>query len=123
MKSKLSVNSSKRDRIRRRVRSKVSGTAERPRLSVFKSSKHVYAQLIDDINGVTLASCSSLVKDLKSDLDGKPASEKATHVGKKIAEVAQSKNITNCVFDRSGYKYHGVVKAIADGAREGGLNF
>ena len=121
--SKLSANYSQRDRIRRRVRSKISGTADRPRLSVFKSSKHIYAQLIDDETGTTLASSSSLGKDIKTELDGKPALDKATAVGKKIAEIAQSKNISTCVFDRSGYKYHGVVKAIADGAREGGLNF
>ena len=116
-------NITKRDRIRRRVRSKISGTAERPRLSVFKSSKHIYAQLIDDKGGVTLAHSSTLSPDLKDALNGKSRMEKAKLVGEKIAEYAKNENIETCVYDRSGYAYHGIVKAIAEGAREGGLKF
>jgi large subunit ribosomal protein L18 len=113
----------KRDRIRRRVRGKISGTAVRPRLSVFKSSKHVYAQLIDDTTGTTLASASSASKSFaEANADAKGL-EKARVVGKQIAELAKENEITTCVFDRSGYKYHGIVKEIADGAREGGLQF
>ncbi len=113
----------KRDRIRRRVRSKISGTPDRPRLSVFKSSKHIYAQLIDDINAKTLAHASTLSPELKSETTDKKGMENARLVGKKIAEIAQQSNITTCVFDRSGYAYHGLVKELADGAREGGLKF
>lgn len=116
------LTKTKRDRIRRRVRGKISGTATRPRLSVFKSSKHVYAQLIDDTNGQTLAHASTLAKDLRETTGKKPL-ELAREVGKRIAELAKEKEITTCVFDRSGYKYHGIVKEVADGAREGGLNF
>jgi len=118
-----SKNLTKRDRIRRRVRGKVSGTTERPRLSVFKSSKHVYAQLIDDTTSTTVAHATSLSKDLSDVLEGKSKGERAREIGKKIAELAKEKEITTCVFDRSGYKYHGIVKEIAEGAREGGLQF
>lgn len=116
-------NISRRDRIRRRVRSKIFGTPERPRLSVFKSSKHVYAQLIDDTNGVTLAHTSTLSPELKSEIDGKAGMEKARIVGAHVARLAQEANISTCVFDRSGYTYHGLVKELAEGAREGGLKF
>lgn len=116
-------NITKRDRIRRRVRSKISGTAERPRLSVFKSSKHIYAQLIDDNAAVTLAHVSTLSPDLKDSLTGKAGLEKAKLIGIKIAEYAKEANIETCVYDRSGYAYHGIVKEIAEGAREGGLKF
>jgi large subunit ribosomal protein L18 len=115
----FSKNLTKRDRIRRRVRGKISGTSERPRLSVFKSSKHVYAQLIDDTTATTVAHATSLSKDLAD----KSKMESAREIGKKIAEIAKEKEITTCVFDRSGYKYHGIIKEIADGAREGGLQF
>ena len=104
----------------RRVRAKISGTAECPRLNVFRSSKHIYAQLIDDINGVTLASASSLSKDL--DVDGGNKSG-AREVGKLIAKNAAEKGISDVVFDRGGYLYHGRVQELAEGAREGGLNF
>jgi len=113
----------KRDRIRRRVRSKISGSTERPRLSVFKSSKHLYAQLVDDTTATTLAHASTLSPDLKTDLSDKSGMEKAKAVGMRIAELAKEANISTCVFDRSGYAYHGLVKEIADGAREGGLKF
>ncbi|MCC5935007.1 MAG: 50S ribosomal protein L18 [Candidatus Cyclonatronum sp.] len=116
-------NITKRDRIRRRVRSKISGTPQRPRLSVFKSSKHIYAQLIDDKNAVTLAHASTLSPDLKELLDGKAGLEKAKLIGLKIAEFAKESNIETCVYDRSGYTYHGIVKEVAEGAREGGLKF
>jgi large subunit ribosomal protein L18 len=119
----VKTKKSQRERIRRRVRSKVAGTAERPRLSVFKSSKHIYAQLIDDDTASTLAHVSSLSKDLADAVKGKTRMETATEVGKKIAELAKENKITTCVFDRSGYRYHGIVKQIADGAREGGLKF
>lgn len=105
-----------------RIRKKISGTQERPRLVVFRSNQHLYAQLVDDVNGVTLASSSTqvLAKDgeaLKANKDS------AAKVGKAIAEAAKAKDIETCVFDRNGYIYHGKVKALADGAREAGLKF
>lgn len=109
----------RRERIRRSIRGKVSGTAERPRLAVFRSNIHIYAQLIDDTTGHTLAAAST-VQD--NDLAGN-GSEKASAVGKKLAERAKAAGIETCVFDRAGFPYHGRVKALADGAREGGLNF
>ncbi len=102
----------------RRVRGKISGTATCPRLNVFRSAKHIYAQLIDDVAGVTLASASSMDKDFKGNggnIDG------ANSVGKLLAEKAKAKKITTVVFDRGGFIYHGRVKAVAEGAREGGL--
>jgi len=103
-----------------RVRGKVSGTAARPRLNVFRSSKHIYAQLIDDVAGKTLASASSM--DKAFDGNGGNA-EGAAVVGKALAEAAVKQGISEVVFDRSGYIYHGRVKALAEGAREGGLKF
>ncbi|MEM8886689.1 MAG: 50S ribosomal protein L18 [Bacteroidota bacterium] len=111
----------RRNRIRRRLRTRISGTAAKPRLSVFRSNKQIYAQLIDDESGVTLASCSSREKDLN--LQAVSKTESSKEVGKKLAEIAKSKGIEAVVFDRGGYKYHGRVKALAEGAREGGLNF
>jgi large subunit ribosomal protein L18 len=108
-------------RRRRHVRSKVKGTAERPRLTVFRSSKHIYAQLIDDANGVTLAAASSRTKGAALKYGGNIKASQA--VGKKIAEVALAKGITLAAFDRGHYRYHGRVKALADAAREGGLKF
>ena len=102
----------------RRVRGKVNGTAERPRLDVFRSSKHIYAQIIDDVTGNTLVAASSMDKDFE-DFGGNAAAANA--VGKAIAEKAKAKGITAVVFDRGGYIYHGRVKALAEGAREGGL--
>ena len=99
----------------RRVRNKISGTAARPRLDVFRSAKHIYAQIIDDEQGVTLVSASTMDKDFNG--NGGAAAE----IGKKIAAKALEKGITEVVFDRGGYVYHGRVKALADGAREGGL--
>ena len=103
-----------------RVRGKISGTAERPRLSVFRSENNIYAQIIDDVNGVTLAAASSNEKEF----EGLGSNcEAAAKVGKLIAERAKLKGIENVCFDRGGYLYHGRIKALADGAREGGLNF
>ncbi len=103
-----------------RVRNKISGTAECPRLNVFRSSKHIYAQIIDDVKGVTLCSASSMSKDFEGNGGNK---EGARKVGEMIAKAAADKGIENVVFDRGGYIYHGVVKELADAAREGGLNF
>ena len=104
----------------KRVRGKVSGTPERPRLNVFRSETNIYAQIIDDVNGVTLASASSLDKAIEG-YGGNVAA--AAAVGKLVAERALAKGIENVVFDRGGYLYHGRVQALAEGAREGGLKF
>ena len=104
----------------KRVRAKISGTAECPRLNVFRSLQHIYAQLIDDVAGVTLVSASSTEKDFTNYGGNKDA---AKEVGKILAERAKEKNITDVVFDRGGYVYTGRVAALAEGAREGGLNF
>jgi large subunit ribosomal protein L18 len=109
----------KRKRRHRRVRGRVQGSAARPRLCVFRSSKGIYAQVIDDDAGVTLASASTLVLDGASG----SKSEKAAEVGKLVAQRARDAGIEKVVFDRGGYLYHGRVKALADGAREGGLEF
>jgi large subunit ribosomal protein L18 len=101
----------------------VSGTASRPRLNVFRSLANIYAQLIDDQSGVTLVSASTIDADLKGTLAGKKKSEQAKLVGAAVAERAKAKGIRVAVFDRGGYRYHGRVKALADGAREGGLEF
>ena len=103
-----------------RVRAKISGTAERPRLNVFRSAKHIYAQVIDDVKGVTLASASTVEKDFDQYGGNKDA---ARAIGKKVAERALEKGISEVVFDRSGYIYHGRIKELAEGAREGGLKF
>ncbi|MGN1133751.1 MAG: 50S ribosomal protein L18 [Oscillospiraceae bacterium] len=103
-----------------RVRNKVSGTAECPRLNVFRSSKHIYAQIIDDVKGVTLCSASSMSKDFEGNGGNK---EGARKVGEMIAKAAADKGIETVVFDRGGYLYHGRIKELADGAREGGLKF
>ena len=104
----------------KRVRGKISGTPEMPRLNVFRSEANIYAQVIDDVNGVTLVSASSLDKAIDG-YGGNIAA--ATAVGKLVAERAKAKGIENVVFDRGGYLYHGRVKALAEGAREGGLKF
>ena len=110
----------KRNRIKKRVRGLVSGTAERPRLTVYKSNKEIYAQLVDDSNSKTLASFSSKSKDANK--DGTKV-EQASSVGLKIAEIAKKSKISTVVFDRNGFIYHGRIKALAEGAREGGLKF
>ncbi len=103
-----------------RVRNKISGTAERPRLNVFRSAKHIYAQIIDDVNGVTLAAASTTEKAFENFGGNKEA---AKEIGKLVAQRALEKGIDTVVFDRSGYLYHGRVKELAEGAREGGLQF
>ena len=103
-----------------RVRGKISGTPECPRLNVFRSNANIYAQLIDDVNGVTLASASTLEKDFEGATGNAEAAKK---VGLVLAERAKAKGIEDVVFDRGGYLYHGRVAALAEGAREGGLNF
>jgi large subunit ribosomal protein L18 len=111
-------NRERRERIKMGVRKKISGTTERPRLSVFKSNTGIYAQIIDDVKGVTLAAASSL------ELGKKVVNvENSKTVGKKLAEKAVASGIESIVFDRNGYLYHGNIKAFADGAREGGLKF
>lgn len=107
-------------RIKRRVRGKIHGTEERPRLSVYRSNKQIYAQVIDDASGKTLVSASSLKMD---DAQGIAKLEQATKVGKAIAESAKAAGIESVVFDRNGYLYHGRIKQLADAAREGGLKF
>jgi len=103
------------------VRRKIVGTAERPRLSVFRSSKHIYAQLIDDISGVTLGAVSTRAKDVGTEYGGNIKAAKS--VGQKLAELAKSRGIAQVAFDRGHYRYHGRIKALADAAREGGLQF
>jgi len=112
--------SARRKKIQLRIRKKINGTAELPRLSVFRSNKEIYAQLIDDKAGVTLASASSREEGVSKSVN---KVEQAKEVGKTLAEKAKAENIANVVFDRSGYLYHGRVKALADGAREAGLQF
>jgi large subunit ribosomal protein L18 len=106
-----------RERRHTRIRSKVAGTESKPRLSVFRSNKAIYAQLVDDTKGQTLAAASSM------GIKGKKGVEAAKIVGQELAKVAKEKKIATCVFDRGGYEYHGQVKALAEGAREGGLKF
>ena len=114
-----------RQRVHTRIRGKMAGTAERPRLNIYRSLNHIYTQLIDDANGVTIASASSMGK--KSEGEGARKSggnvAAAAEVGKLIAERAKEKGVTRIVFDRGGYLYHGRIKALADAAREGGLEF
>jgi large subunit ribosomal protein L18 len=117
----LSKKSVRRQKIRYRIRKKISGTAECPRLAVYRSNKEIYVQLIDDVAGHTLCSASSRDKQGKTFTGNK--TEKAKQVGKIIAERAAEKGITSIAFDRGGYLYHGRVKALAEGAREGGLIF
>jgi large subunit ribosomal protein L18 len=110
-------------RRRRHVRRNIEGTTERPRLTVFRSSKHIYAQLIDDLNGVTLAAASSAAADVRSGLPYGGNVKAAVEVGKRLAAAAKEKGIQKAAFDRGHYRYHGRVKALADAAREGGLQF
>ncbi|MFH0937967.1 MAG: 50S ribosomal protein L18 [Planctomycetota bacterium] len=121
----MSVTTRTERRIRKhtRVRNRVSGTAERTRLNVFRSSKHIYAQIIDDHRGQTLVAVSSLSKELKEQLKTGANKLAARAVGKLIAHKAKEKGIAKVVFDRGGYVYHGRIKELAEGAREGGLKF
>lgn len=116
------MKSSSQARVKRhrRIRKKVTGTAERPRLAVFRSNKHVYAQIIDDVSGRTLASASSVDPTLRSDSN---SVESAGKVGSLIAQRAVDAGVSSVVFDRGGFKFHGKIKALADGAREKGLQF
>ena len=113
----------RRGKIRRRYRTAVRGTANRPRLSVYRSLRHVYAQIIDDYSGVTLASASTLEKAAAGGLKATGNREAGTLLGKLIAERAKEHGVESVVFDRGGFRYHGVIRAIADGAREAGLKF
>ena len=121
----MAKRSSREARIRRhaRVRVNLSGTAERPRLNVFRSLDEIYAQVIDDEAGTTLVSASSIDRKLKAEMDGKNKTEQAKLVGKAIAERAKEQGINTVVFDRGGFRYIGRVKALADAAREAGLEF
>lgn len=121
---KKNMKQIRRDRIKRSIRKRVRGSLERPRLTVYKSLRHIYAQIIDDDNSRTLTAASSLSKNLRESLKTvKDRKKIAFDVGMEIAKKALEKNIRSVVFDRNGYLYHGVVKAIADGVRKGGLEF
>ncbi|MEI7027594.1 50S ribosomal protein L18 [Paenibacillus sp. y28] len=106
-----------------RVRKKITGTAARPRLNIFRSSKHVYAQLIDDVQGVTIAQASTQDKELKAEVSNGGNVEAARKVGELVAKRAKEQGVTEVVFDRGGYLYHGRIQALADAAREAGLEF
>lgn len=112
---------SRRDKIKQGIRKRISGSAERPRLSVYRSNKAIYAQIIDDVDGKTLVSASTASKDFAAAKGNKV--DQSTAVGKLVAEKAIAAGITQVVFDRNGYLYHGRIKSLADGAREGGLIF
>ena len=114
------IKLSRRDRIKKGIRKRLTGSAERPRLSVFRSNKGIYAQIIDDISGKTIVSASSLSKDFTSDGN---KSDQSKAVGKSVAEKAIAAGVSSVVFDRNGYLYHGRVKSLAEGAREAGLIF
>jgi len=120
--SKIDKNS---ERIKRhkRIRNKISGTPERPRLSVFRSTKHIYAQIIDDVNGVTLVAASTMEKSIADAVKEMTKSEQAKYVGGELGRRAVEKGVTTVVFDRSGYLYMGRLEALAEGAREAGLQF
>jgi large subunit ribosomal protein L18 len=120
MAEKLGAEDRRKARVRRAIRKAANG---RPRLSVFRSSKQIYAQVIDDERGTTLAAASSLEKDMRDKLKSGGNVDAAKEVGRLIAERASAAGVTSVVFDRSGYLYHGRVKALADAAREGGLSF
>ncbi len=117
----MNVKSLRRQKIKYTIRKKISGSAAKPRLSVFRSNTDIYVQLIDDVNGNTLAAASSKEKEIVAQKVAK--TEKSKLVGESIARKAVALGLTTCVFDRGGYLYHGRVKAVADGAREGGLQF
>ncbi len=112
---------SNKEKIKFRIRKRIKGTTERPRLTVYRSNSEIYAQLIDDITGYTLVSASSLAKEIKAQKLNK--TEQAKLVGIQLAQKAQEISKNSCVFDRNGNLYHGRIKSLADGAREGGLNF
>jgi len=122
IKSATKIKTALRARRRAAIRKKLSGSAERPRLVVFRSLKNIYAQIIDDVKGVTLVSMSSKAKDMSA-TDGMKRTATSFEVGVKLGEKALAAGITKIAFDRAGYKYHGRVKALADGARKAGLEF
>lgn len=115
------IRSMRRLRRKRGLRKRIGGVPSRPRLTVFRSAKHIYAQVIDDLSGRTLVSASTNEKDARAEHGGNVSA--ATEVGKRLAERAKTAGVEKVVFDRNGYMYHGRVKALADGAREGGLQF
>ena len=119
---KINKNNDRKMRAER-VRAKISGTMERPRLNVFRSLNHIYAQVIDDTKGITIAQSSTMDKNIAKSLEGKTKQEAAFIVGQAVAKNAMSKGIKTVVFDRAGYQYTGRVKALADGARDAGLEF
>ena len=121
--AKVNERAAARERRRARVRKKVRGTTERPRLCVFRSASHIYAQVIDDGTGATLAAVSTMTPALKEGLKGLKKTEQAKLVGKALAEAAKEKGLGSVVFDRNGFLYHGRVKALSEGAREAGLIF
>jgi len=121
MKKIKNAKEARRTRVKKGIRKRVFGTSERPRLTVFRSNMAIYAQIIDDTNGVTICGCSSFLKDIQGQKITKM--EKSVLVGKQIAQLAASKGITKVVFDRNGFAYHGRIKSLAEGAREGGLSF
>ena len=123
MNSRTFANNRKRQSRRWRVRKKIHGTMERPRLSVFKSHKHLYAQLIDDDSHTVLAAASTLSKDLRGKDEGRKGKTGARKIGEKIAGLAKEKNIDSVIFDRGAHKYHGLLNELAQAAREVGLNF
>jgi large subunit ribosomal protein L18 len=123
MMKKINPSYLARQRRHKRVRKQLAGTAERPRLNVFRSLSHIYAQVIDDIQGVTIASASTLDASVNQAAEKRSKTEQAMMVGKLVAERALGAGITKVVFDRGGYKYHGRVKALADASREAGLEF
>ncbi len=120
--SKIRRSKARKNRVFR-VRKKIRGTDMRPRLSVSKTNKHIYAQLIDDVNGITLAGVGTLSKENKATEYNEKSKEAARHIGKQIAEIAKQKSIEAVIFDRGRYKFHGVVAELAQGAREAGLRF
>lgn len=120
---KTNAKALSRIRRKRRVRRKIHGTAERPRLSVFKSNKHIYVQVVNDDSGVTLAAASTLTPSLRDGLSGLNKSDAARKVGSLAAEACKQANITQVVFDRNGYNYMGRIAAVAEAARDGGLEF
>jgi len=121
--SRITDRKQRRDKSKRRFRKHVRGTAQRPRLTVFRSLRHLYAQIIDDERGVTIAAVSTLEKASAGDLGSTGNREAGKKVGELIAERAKSVGVDTVVFDRGGFQYHGVIRAIAEGAREAGLKF
>ncbi len=121
--AKISTRLVSRLKRQKRIRKRITGTTERPRLCVFRSSAHIYAQVIDDVTGSTLACASTLDKDFKENNEKSAGKDAATAIGRLVGARALERGISNVVFDRNGFLYHGRIKALSDGAREAGLNF